>query len=167
MAEEKRASITSIQLNAISVQAGSKQAKKTNKRIWFYFVDNTSNIVSDFPKVIANIKNVKLFIFQGAKTNEWLFYWLFYLFTFQMLSFFPVSCLQNSYPILPPPANMRVSPPHTLTPTPTSLPFIPLLWDIEPSQDLGPLLSLMPDQAILCYIWSRSHGSLHVYSLIG
>lgn len=77
MAEEKRASITSIQLNAISVQAGSKQAKKTNKRIWFYFVDNTSNIVSDFPKVIANIKNVKLFIFQGAKTNEWLFYWLF------------------------------------------------------------------------------------------
>ena len=25
----------------------------------------------------------------------------------------------------------------------------------------------MPDKAILCYIFSWSHGSLHVYSLVG
>jgi hypothetical protein len=33
---------------------------------------------------------------------------------------------------------------------------------IQPSQDQGPLLPLMPDKAILCYICSGSHGSLHV-----
>jgi hypothetical protein len=26
---------------------------------------------------------------------------------------------------------------------------------------------LLPDKAILCYICSCSHGSLHVYSLVG
>jgi hypothetical protein len=38
---------------------------------------------------------------------------------------------------------------------------------MEPSQDQGPLLPLMPDKAIFCYICGRSHGSLHVYSLVG
>jgi hypothetical protein len=31
-------------------------------------------------------------------------------------------------------------------------PHIPLHWGIEPSQDQGPLLPLMPDKVILCYI---------------
>ena len=42
------------------------------------------------------------------------FYWTFYLFTFQMLSPFPVSPLEILYPILPPPASMRVFPPTSL-----------------------------------------------------
>jgi hypothetical protein len=42
------------------------------------------------------------------------FYWLFYLFTFQMLSPCPVSLLETPYPILPTPASMRVLP-HTAT----------------------------------------------------
>jgi hypothetical protein len=46
-------------------------------------------------------------------------------------------------------------------------PGIPLHWGIEPSQDQGPLFPLMPDKAILCYISGWSHGSLHVYSLVG
>ena len=46
-------------------------------------------------------------------------------------------------------------------------PGIPLYWGIEPSQDQGPLLSLMTNKAILCYICSWSYGSLHVYSLVG
>ena len=31
----------------------------------------------------------------------------------------------------------------------------------------GPLLSLMLNNAVLCYICSWSHGSLHMYSLVG
>ena len=46
-------------------------------------------------------------------------------------------------------------------------PGIPLHWGIEPSQDQGPLLPLMLGKAILCYICSWSHGTLHVYSLVG
>jgi hypothetical protein len=38
---------------------------------------------------------------------------------------------------------------------------IPLHWGIEPSQDQGPLLPLMIDTTILCYICSWSHGALH------
>jgi hypothetical protein len=34
----------------------------------------------------------------------------------------------------------------------SSLPGIPLYWVIEPSQDQGPFLPLIPDKAIICYI---------------
>ena len=54
---------------------------------------------------------------------------------------------------------------------PTPLPFhfssIPLHWGIKSPQDQGPPLPLMSDKAVLCYICSWSHGSLHVYSLVG
>jgi hypothetical protein len=46
------------------------------------------------------------------------------------------------------------------------LPGIHLHWGIEPSQDQKPLLPLMNDWAILCYICSWSHESYHVYSLV-
>ena len=46
-------------------------------------------------------------------------------------------------------------------------PGIPLHWGIEPPQAQGLLLSLMSNKAIPCHICSRSHGSIHVYSLIG
>jgi hypothetical protein len=42
-----------------------------------------------------------------------------------------------------------------LPPTHPILPYhpsIPLCWGIEPSQDQGPSLSLLPDKAMLCYI---------------
>ena len=44
---------------------------------------------------------------------------------------------------------------------------IPLCWGTKPPQDQGPPLPLMSDKAILCYIYVWSHGSLHVYSLVG
>jgi hypothetical protein len=50
------------------------------------------------------------------------------------------------------------------------LPFclsIPLHWDIEPRQDQESLLPLIFNKAILCHICSLSHGSLHVYPLVG
>jgi hypothetical protein len=55
----------------------------------------------------------------------------------------------------------------TCSPTPASCTGIPLHWGIEPSQDQGPLLQLMSEKAILCYICSWSHGSLHAYFLVG
>jgi hypothetical protein len=47
------------------------------------------------------------------------FYWIFYLFTFQMLSTSLVAPPETPYPIPPPPASMRVCP-HP--PTPASPP---------------------------------------------
>ena len=46
-------------------------------------------------------------------------------------------------------------------PTPSLLPAlgISLQWGIKPSQDQGPLLPLMPNKAIPCYICCWSHGS--------
>ena len=52
-------------------------------------------------------------------------------------------------------------------PLPTHHPDNSLHWGIKPSWDQWSLLPLMPDKAILCYISSWSHGSLHVYSLFG
>jgi hypothetical protein len=46
-------------------------------------------------------------------------------------------------------------------------PGIPLHWDIEPSQDSGPLLPLISDKAIFCYKGGWSHRILHVFSLLG
>ena len=67
------------------------------------------------------------------------------------LSHPPSSCFYESVPPHPP------VPPH---------PCIPLHWGIEPSLHQGPLLPWMPNKTILCYIYSWSHGSLHVYSLV-
>jgi hypothetical protein len=71
----------------------------------------------------------------------------------------------------PPPASMRVfpihPPTHSPTHTPSPLSNFPTLG-IKPSlQDQGPLLPLMLNKAILCYICSWYHGSLHFYSLVG
>ena len=71
-----------------------------------------------------------------------------------------------SHPILPPLCLYEGAPPptHPLLPHCSS---IPLHWGIKPPQDQGAPLPLMPDKVILCYICSWSHGSFHVYSLVG
>ena len=74
-----------------------------------------------------------------------------------MLSPFLVS--PSITPPIPPPS--PCSPTNSL---PLPGPGILLHWGIESSQDQGPLLSMMTNKAILCYICSWSHGSLHVYS---
>ena len=66
----------------------------------------------------------------------------------------PCSCFYKGVP----PTTHILPPPH---------PGIPLYWGIEPSQDQGPLLPLMPDKAMLCYICGWSHWFLHVCSLVG
>jgi hypothetical protein len=64
-----------------------------------------------------------------------LFYYIFSLFTFQMLSHFIVSPLKIPYP-LPLPCSQT----HPIL---LPDPGIPLYWSIEPSQDQGPLLPLI------------------------
>jgi hypothetical protein len=89
-----------------------------------------------------------------------------YLFTFQLLLSFLVSPPKPHLPSLLCFASMKVSThpsTHPLPPHPSS---IPLCWGIPP-QDQGSSLPLMSDKAILCYIYSWSHGSLHAYSLVG
>jgi len=81
-----------------------------------------------------------------------------------MLSPFLISPHPVPQPLYPTPlpASMKMLP-HSLLP---HLPGIPLHWGIHLSQDKG-LLLLMSDNAILSYKCSWSHGSLHVYSLVG
>ena len=73
---------------------------------------------------------------------------------------------RNALPYIPLPCFYEGTPSMTypLLPHYTS---IPQHWGIEPPQDQGPPLPLMPDKAILCYVSSWSHGSLHVYFLVG
>ena len=78
-----------------------------------------------------------------------------------MLSLFLVSPLKTPYFIHPSPCCLATHP--LLLPCPG----IPPHRGTEPSQDQGSLLPLMSNKAILCYIFSWSHGSLHVYSLVG
>jgi hypothetical protein len=85
------------------------------------------------------------------------FYWIFSLFTFQMLSPFSISPPQPPYPMPPPPASMRVFPHLPTHPLSSPHPGIPLHWGIKLSQDQGPLLPLMPDKAIFCYICDFSY----------
>ena len=61
--------------------------------------------------------------------------------------------LEVPYPITPSPVSVRVCPdPPTHSFLPALSFNIPLHWDIEPSSDQGPLLPLMPNKFILCYI---------------
>ena len=69
-----------------------------------------------------------------------------------MLSPFLVSPPKPPYPIHPLPAHQS-----------THSHFFPLNWGIKLSQDQRPLLPLMSNKAIHCYICSWSHGSLHLF----
>ena len=71
-----------------------------------------------------------------------------------------VSPLKIPYPISP-------SPCSPTQPLQLPCPGILLHRGIEPSQNQGPLIPLMTNKAILCYICGWSHGFLHVYSLVG
>ena len=91
------------------------------------------------------------------------FYWLLSLFTFQMLSPFPVSPPQSPYPLHLPLWGCSLTCPPILL----QCPSIYLPWVIEPPQDQGAPLPVMPAKAIICYISSWSYGSPYVYSLVG
>jgi hypothetical protein len=89
------------------------------------------------------------------------------IFTFQVLS---------PYLISPNPGNLLSHPPFPCSYEGITLvthPFLPSCLQfpytgssMEPSWNQGPLLPLMPDKNILCYICSWSYRSLHMYSLV-
>jgi hypothetical protein len=79
--------------------------------------------------------------------------------------FFPVFPLQN--PIPSPSCCLYVGAPLPTHSLPPHCPSIFLHWTILPPQDKGAPLTLMSNKVVLCYICSWSHGSLHVYSLVG
>jgi hypothetical protein len=91
---------------------------------------------------------------------------LFFIGYFLYLHFkyFPLSRPPLQKPPSYLPASMRMLPLHLLPP---SHPGIPLHWAIEHLQAQGLCLPLMSNKAILCHICCRSHGSLHVYILVG
>jgi hypothetical protein len=85
-------------------------------------------------------------------------------FTFQMLSLFPFSP-RNCHPIAGPPAALRVFPhlpTHSWLPT-LSLPYT----GAPPLQYQGPLLPLMPNKVILCYLCNWSSESLSPCVILG
>jgi hypothetical protein len=88
------------------------------------------------------------------------YYQIFSLFTFQMFSPFLLSPPKTQLSHLPSPC----SPTHPLL---LHCPSILLYWGIEPSQEQGSLLSLVSHKVILFYICCWSHGSLHVYPMVG
>ena len=82
-----------------------------------------------------------------------------------MLSPFPISLLESSYPIPPSPCFYMGAPPPTLSCFPTlAFPYTGALSLHRINSLSSPL---MPYKAILCYICGWSHGLLHVYSLVG
>jgi hypothetical protein len=97
-----------------------------------------------------------------------LFYFLNFYFNFTIFFDIVFIYISNVIPLShsPSPCFCEGVPPptHPLLPP---RPGIPLHWCIEPSQDQGSLLPLMPDKSSFCYIYSWSHGSLHEYSLVG
>ena len=78
---------------------------------------------------------------------------------------FPGSPQETPYPIPFPLVIGGCSLKHP--PTPASLPWYSPTLEHQAFKDKEPLLLLMPDKAILCYICGWSHRSLHVYSLVG
>jgi hypothetical protein len=100
-----------------------------------------------------------MYFFSNLIFLIWFFFYISNVLPFLVPPRSPLSYLPSSwfYEGAPLPTHLLLSP-H---------PGIPLCWGIKPSQNQGPLLPLMPNKAILCYICNWSHGSLHVYSLFG
>jgi hypothetical protein len=95
------------------------------------------------------------------------FNWLFYLFKISNVVPLPGFPSTTPYPI--PPSKLLLwgySPTHPPLP---HCPSIPLHWGVKLPKDQGPLLPLMlmPDEVILYYLCSWSHGSHRVYCLVG
>jgi hypothetical protein len=102
---------------------------------------------------------------QGSKR---LIQWIFCLFLKLVIFFIYISNV-IPFPGFPSenPLSHPFSPCSPIHQHPLPCPGISLHWGIEPSENKGPFLLLMSYKVILWYICGRSHGSLHMYSLVG
>jgi hypothetical protein len=117
---------------------------------------------------IENKKAFNVFIYSCLHTNilfNFIGYFIYLHFKFYT---FWVSPLQTLYSTSPPHCFYEGDLPPT-HPFQSHQPSFPLCWGIDPSQNQGLPLPLMPDMAILYYIcsWSQSHGFVHEYSFVG
>jgi hypothetical protein len=89
---------------------------------------------------------------------------ILYIYISKVISLFPVSPQQATLSPTPSICLYRdASPPaHLLMPQRSCIPFC---WVIEPPQDPGALLPVMPNKAILWYISSWSHAPPPMYTL--
>jgi hypothetical protein len=99
----------------------------------------------------------------SVKKVKIVFYSIFYLFTFQMVSQFPILPTQKS-PSHSPSTCFYEGVTTSLLPP---CPHIPLHWGIKPSQDQGSLLPLMPNKAILCLVPGSSGWLILLFFLWG
>jgi hypothetical protein len=81
-------------------------------------------------------------------------YWIFFYLDFKC---YPLSQFLSGNPLYHPPSPcFYEGVPKPTHPLPPPCPIISLHWGIYPPQNKGPLLPLMSDKAILCYICSWS-----------
>ena len=90
------------------------------------------------------------------------FFLLLDIFFIYISNVIPVPAFTSENPLSPPLS--PCSPTHPLL---LHCPGIPLHCGIKSSQGQGPLLPLISNKAVFCYICNWSHGSLHEYSLVG
>ena len=120
-----------------------------------------------FHDPFAMVSKLQDYYFNFLEVYQTQFFFIVYFidlhFKYYPLPGFPS---RNALPYIPLPCFYEGTPSMTypLLPHYTS---IPQHQGIEPPQDQGPPLPLMPDKAILCYICGWSHWSLHVYSFVG
>jgi hypothetical protein len=131
----------------------------------------TSNL-SNSPSLLARSARI---VFSLGTRAEQFFLFVCFLFSLFLDIFFIYISNVFPFPGLPfrkllslpcSPCLYKGAPPPS-HPLPSSHPGIPLQGGIKHHHVQGTLLTLMSNKAILCHICGQSHGSLHVYSLVG
>ena len=116
-----------------------------SNKVFFFHIRKSCHVYTAFLLIRTFFRNKEILLIFSSLLLD-----IFFIFISNVIQV-------SLYPIPPPTASMRVFP------YPPHCPPIPLHSGIEPFQDQGPFIPLMPDKAILCYICGWSHGSLHVY----
>jgi hypothetical protein len=113
------------------------------------------------------------YVFPYHNSSEIFFLHFFYLFIYLFIYLLDIFFIYISNVIPSPglpsekPLSHPSSPCSPTQPLSFPCPGIPLQWGIKSSQDKGSVLPLMSIKALYCYVCSWSHGSLHVYPLVG
>jgi hypothetical protein len=137
-----------LPLMLLAVSSPTKKNKKNN---------NKKKKTKKIKKNHSSLGFFFLFLFFSFSFLVYIF--LLGIFFIYLLNVFPFPGFPSKNP-----NSLLLHPAHQ----PSHFHYFVLLRGIELSQEQGPVaFPLMIDKAILCYIYSWSDGSLHVYSLVG